>query len=50
MVQQLIEDAVMQVRDQKLWDEMEAQQTEDKLYLEALVEGDPDFPRDEGLT
>lgn len=37
VIWQLIEDAVMQVRDQKLWDEMEAQQTEDELYLEALI-------------
>lgn len=44
VIQDLIESAVMQVRDQKLWDEMTAQQTEDKLYLEALVSdnSDPD--------
>lgn len=38
VIQDLISDAVLKVRDQKLWDEMTAQQTEDKLMLEALVE------------
>lgn len=39
VIQDLIQSAVLQVRDQKLWDEMTAQQTEDKLFLEALIEG-----------
>lgn len=37
VIQDLISEAVMRLRDQKLWDEMTAQQTEDKMYLEALV-------------
>lgn len=37
IIQGLISEAVLRVRDQKLWDEMVAQQTEDKLYLEDLV-------------
>lgn len=46
VIQALISDAVLRVRDQKLWDEMTAQQTEDKMYLEALV-GDGKHPLEE---
>lgn len=46
VIQALISDAVLKVRDQKAWDEATAQQVEDKMFLEALVEhgtfpGDP---------
>jgi hypothetical protein len=39
VIQDLIEGAVLQVRDQRLWDAATAQEVEDKRYLEALVEG-----------
>lgn len=41
VIQDLISGAMLAMRDQKLWDEMTAQQTEDKMYLEALVSGGP---------
>lgn len=39
VIQDLISGAVLRMRDQKLWDEMTTQQTEDKMYLEALTGG-----------
>jgi len=39
VIQRLIEDAVLKVRDQRLWDEMVEQETEDKMRIEAMVHG-----------
>lgn len=38
VIQDLISEAVLRVREQDKWDEMTAQQTEDKLYLDNLIE------------
>lgn len=38
IIQDLISEAVLRVRDQRLWDEMTAQQTDDKMYLQSIVE------------
>lgn len=37
VIRRLISDAVMRVRDNKLWDEMVAQETEDKLRMQMMV-------------
>lgn len=43
VIQDLISSAVLQIRDQHLWDEMTAQETEDKMLIEAMISPGDDY-------